>query len=484
MKNIIIAKNASILLITDIISKVLQTVLAIVIARKLGASELGLLKYAIAFAVMFSFIPNFGFNNFINREVAKNPELSGIYFSNLSVVKFLLSIITFLIIFVSSYITKSDYEQLIIICYAAGIMLINSFIQFYTAFFRGFQKAEYEAIILISENILFAVTGILIITLGRSLRFMMMIRFAVTVLIFIAGFIILKMKILKTPYRISASSCISLIKSATPFTILTILIIVNTQVGIVLLTNMKGTDSTGLYIAALNLCGVFQFLSASVAGAILPAMTKFAKENNRIDLENTFSKSIKYLLILVLPIAAGTTVIADKIILLIYGVEFTNSIITLRILIWVVVFSFANTIFNVAFLSIDKEKIFVRIQILVTIIYLSLCFTLIPIFGHNGVAFAYTFSQCIIFVIAKLYFAKYLNNVRITSILFKLSVAASIMVISTILIRTFPLIFIILVACVVYATSLIILKIFDQNELNFMKEGIAKLSHVFAENRI
>ena len=151
-KNTIIAKNASILFITDIVSKLLRTVLAIIIARKLGASDLGLLAYAIAFSEIFSFIPNFGLQNFINREVAKYPKASGRYFSNLALAKMLFTTVTLLIIFVSSNIMKMEPEKLRLVYIAASIMVLDSFILFYNSFFRGFQKSQFEALLLISEN--------------------------------------------------------------------------------------------------------------------------------------------------------------------------------------------------------------------------------------------------------------------------------------------------------------------------------------------
>ncbi len=472
----IIAKNASILLVTDIVSKALRTVLAIMIARKLGAADLGLLAYAIAFSEIFSFIPNFGLKVFINREVAKYPEKSGKYFSNLSIAKLGFSGITLVVIFLASHILKMEPEKIRLVSIAASIMVLDSFILFYNSFFRGFQKAQFEAILLISENFLVAITGIVIIGLGYGLLPMMIVRFFVTLTIFIVGFILLKIKILLPPFSFDKTFIIEKLKSASPFTILSILIIINTQIGIVLLTNLKGTLITGYYTAALKLCGIFQFLPASVAGAILPAMTKYAKEKNHHDLENTFRRSVKFLLIVMLPIAAGTTIIADKIIHLVYGVDFVPSIMTLRILIWIVVFSFTNTIFNVAFLSIDKEKKFVQIQILSTILNISLCFILIPIFAQNGVAFASFFSQFVTFLISDIYITRYFKDVRITSILFKPILSVLIMVLGLLLIRMLPLIFILLISCTIYCASLVALKIFDQSEMNFLKSGALKIS--------
>lgn len=470
INNILIAKNASILLITDIISKILQTVLSIIIARKLGASDFGLLGYAISFSMIFSFIPNFGFLMFINREVAKYPEKSGIYFSNIAIIKLILSVFTFFIIFISSYIIQMENKQFTIVCIAALIMLIDSFILFYTAFFKGFQKAEYEALILISENFLVAVTGIIVVSLGYSLLCMMIIRLLVIFSIFILGLFILKIKFLQPPFTIKLSSSFDLLKSAKAFTILSILIVFNAHFGIVLLTNMKGTLYTGWYLASLKLCGIFQFIPASVTGAILPAMTKFAKENNKSSLEITFNKSLKYLLMIVLPIAAGTTLLADRIILLIYkNNDFINSIFTLKILIWIIVLSFSNNIFYVAFSSINKERKFVYIQILGTLINISICLLLIPVLAHNGIAIATVLAELIVFILALLIISKYYIDFKIFATNYKLILATIIMTLIILLISSYNIFIIIFIAIITYFLSIFILKSFDYNEINTIK---------------
>jgi O-antigen/teichoic acid export membrane protein len=474
----LVAKNASILLLTDITSKILQVGLSVVIARKLGASDLGLLRYAIAFVTMLSFIPDAGLGTYINREASRYPEKSGIFFINFVFAKAIFSILTFLIILSSLYFQGKEYDWSIIIL-AGLIMLLDSFIRFYTAFFRGFQKAEYEARILISENLLMALTGIIIISLGFGLVFMMKIRLFVVLLVFIIGLLILKKKILQPPFKFSITLCLNLLKSAIPFTILLILIKINANIGIVLLTNIKGTVSTGWYSAALSLTGIFQFIPTSVGGAILPAMTKFAKFGDINNLELTLSRSIKYIMILVVPIAVGTTILADKIILLVFGETFTPAIITLKILIWLVILSFSNSIFNVAFSAIDKEKRFVKIQFAATVINILLCITLIPLLGHNGVALSITSSQLIVFITSMIYISKYYNNVKILSIMQKPAIAAFIMLICLLLFQSLPLLLILVISVGVYIVSLFFINVFDSDELNMIKTYLIKLPNKF-----
>ncbi len=479
IKNMLIAKNAGILFITDIASKAMKIGLTIIIARKLGVAELGVLGTALAFAELFSFIPNFGFKNFINREVARYPEKSGVYFSNIFLIKLVLSIFTLSAIIIVSLFIPFQSENILLYSVAAIVMLAESFIQFYTAFFRGAQKAEYEALILTTEGLLVAGSGIIVIWLGYGILNMLLIRFLVTLIVIVGGSHILKNKILKSPFTISYTRSVELLRSSVPFTILAILVIINSQSGVVLLSYLKGPVATGLYLAAFKLCGIFQFIPASVAGAILPAMTQFAKENQIQNLTKTFSKAIKYLLIFVLPIAAAVSILADKIIILLYNQDYVDSIFTLRVLIWVIVLSFSNTIFNVAFLSINREKRFVQVQVVGTILFLTTCLVLIPLIGHNGLAIAAVSTQFIVFIVPAFLIKRYITNFKLASIGFRPILAAIIMMSIIFLISSMNFYLILVIAVLIYFISLLGLKSFDADEIALFKTGINRLRLVF-----
>ena len=155
-----------------------------------------------------------------------------------------------------------------------------------------------------------------------------------------------------------------------------------------------------------------------------------------------------------------------------------NSVLTLRILIWIVVFSFSNTIFNVAFLSIDKEKKFVQIQVFSTIFHIALCLILIPVFAQNGVAFAYLLSQFITFIVSDIYICKYFKDVHITSILFKPVLSVLVMLLGLLFIRMLPFAFILVISCTIYCVSLLVLKVFDRSEMSYLKSGVLKISSI------
>ena len=146
-EKITIAKNVSSLVTADIITIILEAVLTIFIARKLGASNLGLLAFAISFTRVSSLFIRFGFKNLISRDIAKDPSKTSVYLGNIFFIKLVFSIIIFTIILSILHFTKSQQEKTIIVMLASFIMILDAYIEFFNAFFRGHQKAEYEALV-------------------------------------------------------------------------------------------------------------------------------------------------------------------------------------------------------------------------------------------------------------------------------------------------------------------------------------------------
>ena len=90
-----IAKNTSLLALSNIISAVLVFFLMVYIARYLGEIEFGKYSFAISFTGLFAILVDLGMYNYTIREIARNKELVNKFLSNVLFIKIILSILTF-----------------------------------------------------------------------------------------------------------------------------------------------------------------------------------------------------------------------------------------------------------------------------------------------------------------------------------------------------------------------------------------------------
>ncbi|GAH67637.1 unnamed protein product, partial [marine sediment metagenome] len=97
-----------------------------------------------------------------------------------------------------------------------------------------------------------------------------------------------------------------------------------------------------------------------------------------------------------IPIGIGTTLLADRIILLIFGIEYAQSIIALQVLIWTMVLTFAGAAFVKLFESINRQIVITKISGICVIVNILLNLFLIPKFSYVGASIATVITEFIL----------------------------------------------------------------------------------------
>jgi O-antigen/teichoic acid export membrane protein len=91
-----------------------------------------------------------------------------------------------------------------------------------------------------------------------------------------------------------------------------------------MLSLMKGDAAVGLYSAAYQLINALGFIPVAFTAALLPVLSRL-HITGQDSLRFAYQKSFKYLLLVALPIAVATTLVADRIILGIYSSGFSEA---------------------------------------------------------------------------------------------------------------------------------------------------------------
>jgi O-antigen/teichoic acid export membrane protein len=132
------------------------------------------------------------------------------------------------------------------------------------------------------------------------------------------------------------------------------LVVVYQYAGSLILSRTHGVAGVGFFQAASRLTTSLNVLGKSFTTAALPHMVHLeAGAGGR--LEEAHYRTVKYLVGLGLPIAAGTTMLAPQIVELFYGPAFGASVLPLRILIWAEVLIFWGFASASALLARDRR---------------------------------------------------------------------------------------------------------------------------------
>ena len=241
-----------------------------------------------------------------------------------------------------------------------------------------------------------------------------------------------------------------------------------------MLENIIGNFATGIYSASYKLINVITLLYTAYTAVIFPVMSKFFKNDEKL-LETSYEKSIKYLMLIMIPLAMATMIYSTDIILLIYGPEYIDSAPTLSILIWTVCLLFVASPGNILLQSAHKEVTVTKIYAIAAVFNIILNFILIPRFSYIGAAMTTVISDILIVIIQKYVIHKigYKPNKKLYYDLIKIITGAGILGIALHYLNLNMLVAI-PTGIIIYFGVVYLLRVFDDDDMYIIKEILGK----------
>jgi O-antigen/teichoic acid export membrane protein len=124
-----------------------------------------------------------------------------------------------------------------------------------------------------------------------------------------------------------------LLRYGLPFALIQVSLTFAFRFDTIVLENHYPDEAVGWYNAAYTLTRSLLMLSAAFTASLTPTMAR-EYVTNPDTIRPWYFRTIKFIMLFGLPLAAGGTVLADKIILRLYGDTFTPAILAFAILIW------------------------------------------------------------------------------------------------------------------------------------------------------
>ncbi|MCK4519296.1 MAG: flippase, partial [Candidatus Omnitrophica bacterium] len=339
-----IVKNTTILTSAEIINKALSLFLYIAIANYLKAAGYGRFSFIMAFLALFHVLANFGLNKLIIREVAKNKEITRGYVSFMMKLKTFFSLSAYLIFILCVCLMKKSPE-VIYGAYLIGLsMIFISLSNVYLSVFNAHEKLEINAFSLILIKIIIVGLVILFISLKGSLLLILSafvageaFRLLVLWLVYDKSF---KCKLSEEAVKLPVKR---ILKTAFPFVLAGAASLIYMHVDKIMISVIKGDEAVGWYSAAYTLIVGLMFIPRCYTLSVFPAISRYAESSKRL-LNISWQRSVKYLLIISLPIAVGVFILAERFINILYHSGYENATVALRILILAVPWIFVNSI--------------------------------------------------------------------------------------------------------------------------------------------
>jgi len=481
-----VAKNTTVLLISQIISYILAFFYTIYTARYLGASGFGIISFALALGAILSIFTELGLSTLTVREVSRDKSLANKYIGNTIALKIILSSIT--LVSMVLVVTLLHYPpQIAALIYLITIsFVVGAFTSIFYSVFQAYEKMEYQSIGQIINSIIMF-SGILliinyqlsIVNFGRIYLIASVISLIYGIIICMWKFILPRIEIdlnlwkfVLSKVEIDLNLWKFLIIEAIPLTISSVFLLIAFRVDTILLQIINGNVAVGLYNAAYSLMTALMFVPLVYVSAIFPMLSRLNVSSKEL-LKISYERSVKYLVILGLPIAVGTTLLANPIILIIYKSGFSQSIVALQILIWSIPIIFVNYILGTAINSINKQRDIVKTAFVAMLLNIVLNLLLLPKYGLIAACFITVLTELTCFI-----FWFHIMNVHgykipIFKMLLKPLLASLIMGLFIILLSA-NILLVIMLSTIIYFGVLYILKTFSENDITLFKKIIGK----------
>ncbi len=468
-----VIKNTLVRTGAEVLNFALSAIFLIYVARHLGSADFGKYSFAFAFAGLFVIFTDMGLHTLFIKEVAREKEKAGKLMGNLLAIKFVLALITFFILFIIINLMNYPLETKRLV-YIMGIFVMGtSLLDLFNSLFRAFERMEYEALIMFLNRLVVVASGIFALYLGCGLEGFAIAILAANLLTVIPSSF-LAFKNISTPVlEIDMVLWKHLFKEATSIGLMMLFTTIYLKADTVILSIMKSDSAVGLYSAPHRLIEALIIFPTFFLAALFPVFTRFY-QSSRDSLFKAYESSFKFLLIIGLPMAVATTVMAEKFTMTIFGRGFINSAIILSILIWACLFIFLNTLLSYLIIAMGRQKLNIISFGISALTNVILNFILIPSYSYIGASIALVISQTILFALNFIFVSSGLSRLPLHRIVLKPLFGSLFLGGIVGYIKEANLFLLILVGSIIYFGILILLRTFSQEDVSVVK-GLGKL---------
>lgn len=404
-----IAENAAWLMVATAGQKAVAFVAFTAVARLVGAHITGEYFFAVSITSIFVTLGDLGLTPVIIRELAADEARGRAAFARALRIKALLvPLATFGAIFYA-WITRVDAATLFAVALAAVfVMAADSVSLIWYAALRGRRELRFEAMGMFVGQCLTAVIGITAAYLGWGV--VGLISALAVGSVWNVGWSIRKVYGLKIgPVARRLPTIHDLMQLAVPFALAGIFVKIYSYVDSLMLRHWHGSVAVGQYAVAYKLTYALQFLPLTFVAALYPGMSN-AAANDKKALKPLLEGSLRLMLLASVPLATLLSVLAPRLVPLLYGDDFSGAILPLQILPWVLIPIFLDfpigSLLN-ATRRAGKKTLAMGITMAVNVIA---NFWLVPTYGPTGAAIAGVISFWVLFLVGWWFVRREVSN--------------------------------------------------------------------------
>lgn len=388
-----IVKNVFWLSVGQIGSRLIRAAIIIYAARVLGAAEYGIFSYVLGLAGFFTIFADLGISPLMTREIAGHPEKRSIYFANaLRIKAVLISITAALIIFIAPKFSNIE-EAITLLPFVALLVIFDNLRDFIFAYFRGIEKMEKEAFLVVLMNATIALTGFIVLNFYKTASALMFSYIASVVILSVVALYFIKDLIKGVFKNFDKKIAWQFFHDSWPLAFSGLFGIFMLNIDIVMLGWWRTPEEIGYYSAGQRIIQVLYTLPAILSSAIFPAMARYVKQKESEKTRFLSEKTMSAVYSAAVPLVIGGIVLGASIIKFVFGEEYLPATASFQILIATLLIQFPSAILSNLIMAHNQQKQLFKYAGAGSISNIAFNTILIPIYGIAGSAISTFISQ-------------------------------------------------------------------------------------------
>ena|GEM_PF-2560204 len=481
-----LVKNIGSLSISTMVSRLLMAFVGILIARHFGVTQFGQYATAFAFINLFLIFEDIGMSRLLVREGSRDASVTGIYLGNTLFFMIACASVLYICMIVIASIIHYDAIVMQLIHLLGLSLFVYCFQQrpFYSVL-QTYQRLDISAILEVVTSLLTVFFLFLVIHYKLSIIQLASGKLFISILmVFLSFWVIIRF----ARPRLDLKNLKAMLKEALPFGLSDIFYVIYFQIDVVMLSILRNESEVGLYSAPGRFINTILLLPQIITQAVLPITFRLFKKSQE-DLKKTYHMLFHYFVLLGMPLSVLFYTLSKEIVVLLYGDEFIQSAVVMKITAWIIFLRCMNTSAGTILTSIDRQKIKTFFQGILCVEKILLGFILISRFGYIGAAIAAVIIEISISVMYFLAVAKYFRKIRIFREIRIPLLSGAVTLVTIHLLHKFSSVFFAVpMGLIVYLTTLIVFGFFNQSDremiLTFLKDHSLgrKLCHIMTKS--
>jgi O-antigen/teichoic acid export membrane protein len=295
------------------------------------------------------------------------------------------------------HMTGYSHDSIMVVYFIGLSTIISSFYGVFNSVFQAHERMEYQSLGQVINSGLLLFGSIVAISLGMGIVAWAAIYLVASIATALFEIIVCAWKFAVPTIKFDRDFIIIALKESLPFGLTGSFITIYYMVSSVLLQAMVSTEAVGYYNAAYKMVLFLGFIPTELFGAVFPVSSRLFT-SSKDTLRFLFERSLKYLIIFAIPIGIGTTLLADRLIVLVCGPGFVLAGPALAVLIWSEVFIFINMALGNMLNSINRQTVITKQTALSAVVNVALNIAVIPYFGYIGACAVTVITEAIALV--------------------------------------------------------------------------------------